>query len=85
MSTAFICIMLLSVIQLGTVSKDICPPLSQIDLKNFMKSTCSLIIKEWLEEILIKLAIVLKISKSSWNTLLCVALYWIIALLFKKK
>jgi hypothetical protein len=34
---------------------------------------------------LIKLAIVLKISKSSWNTLLCVALYWIIALLFKKK
>jgi len=27
-----------------------------------------LIIKEFLEEILIKLAIVLKISKSSWNT-----------------
>jgi hypothetical protein len=50
-----------------------------------MKITCSLIIKEWLEEILIKLAIVLKISKSSLNTLLCVALYWIIALLFKKK
>ena len=37
-------------------------------LKNFIK--ISLIIKECPEEILIKLAIVLKISKSSWNTVL---------------
>jgi hypothetical protein len=47
-------------------SQDICPPISQIVLKNFIK--ISLIIKECPEEILIKLAIVLKISKSSWNT-----------------
>ena len=47
-------------------SMDICPPISQIVLKNFLKY--SLIIKECPEEILIKLAIVLKISKSSWKT-----------------
>ena len=47
-------------------SQDICPPISQIVLKNFIK--ISLIIKECPEGILIKLAIVLKISKSSWNT-----------------
>ena len=46
--------------------QDICPPISQIVLKNVIK--ISLIIKECLEEILIKLAIILKISKSSWNT-----------------
>ena len=39
---------------------------SQIVVKNFIK--ISLIIKEFPEDILIKLAIVLKISKSSWNT-----------------
>jgi hypothetical protein len=44
----------------------ICPPISQIISKNFIK--ISLIIKECCEEILIKLAIVLKISKSSGNT-----------------
>ena len=44
-------------------SLDICPPISQIVLKNFIK--ISLIIKECPEEILINLAIVLKISKSS--------------------
>ena len=43
-------------------SQDICPPISQIVLKNFMK--ISLII-ECPEEILIELAIVLKISKTS--------------------
>jgi hypothetical protein len=51
------------VIQLGNGSQDICPPISQIVLKNFIK--ISLIIKECAEGILIKLAIVLKISKSS--------------------
>jgi hypothetical protein len=44
-------------------SQDTCPPISQIVLKNFIK--ISLIIKECPEEILIKLAIVLKIAKSS--------------------
>jgi len=44
-------------------SQDICPPISQIVLKNFIK--ISSIIKECAEEIFIKLAIVLKISKSS--------------------
>jgi hypothetical protein len=44
-------------------SQDICSPISQIVLKNLIKS--SLIIKECPEEIWIKLAIVLKISKSS--------------------
>jgi hypothetical protein len=39
--------------------------ISQIVPKNFIK--ISLIIKECPQEILIKLAIVLKISKSSWN------------------
>jgi hypothetical protein len=43
-----------------------CPPISQIVLKNFIN--ISLIIKECHEEYLIKLSIVLKISKSSWNT-----------------
>ena len=47
-------------------SRDICPPTSQIVLKSFIK--ISLIIKECPGEILIKLTIVLKISKSSWNT-----------------
>ena len=47
------------------LSQDIFPPISQIVLKNFMK--INIIIKECPEEILIKLAIVLKISKSSWN------------------
>jgi len=47
-------------------SKDICPPISQIVLKNLMK--ISLIIKECPNEIVLKLTIVLKISKSSWNT-----------------
>jgi hypothetical protein len=42
---------------------DICPLISRIVLKNFIKN--SLIIKECPEEILIKLAIVLKISRSS--------------------
>jgi hypothetical protein len=45
-------------------SQNIFPPIFQIVLKNFI----SLIIKEYQEEILI--AIVLKISKSSWNTAL---------------
>jgi hypothetical protein len=40
-------------------SEDVCLPISQIVLKNFIQ--ISLIIKECLEEILIKLAIVLKI------------------------
>ena len=54
-----------AVIQLGTHwSQDICKPISQIVLKNFIK----IIIKECPEEIFIKLANVLKISKSSWNT-----------------
>jgi hypothetical protein len=44
-------------------SLHICPPISQIVLKNIIK--ISLIIKECPEEIFIKLAIVLKISKSS--------------------
>jgi hypothetical protein len=44
-------------------SQDICSPISQIVLKNFIG--ISLNIKECPEEILIKLAIVLKISKSS--------------------
>jgi hypothetical protein len=44
-------------------SQDNYPPISQIVLKNFIK--ISLIIKESPEEILLKLAIVLKISKSS--------------------
>ena len=44
-------------------SQDICSPISQIVLKNVHKF--NLIIKECPEEILIKLAIVLKISKSS--------------------
>ena len=48
------------------LSQDICPSISQIDLKNFIE--ISLIIKECHDEILIKLAIVLKISKFSWNT-----------------
>ena len=42
------------------------PPISQIVLKNFTKM--SWIIKGCPEEILIKLAIVLKIPRSSWNT-----------------
>ena len=46
--------------------QDICPPIFQIVLKNFIK--ISLIVKECPEEVLIKLAIVLKITKSSWNT-----------------
>ena len=41
-------------------SQDICPPISQIVLKNFFIKI-NLIIKECPEEILIKLAIVLKI------------------------
>ena len=41
-------------------SQEICPPIFQIVLKNFIK--ISLIIKECPEEILIKLAFVLKIS-----------------------
>jgi hypothetical protein len=44
-------------------SQDIYPPISQIVLKSFIK--ISLIIKECPEKILRKLAIVLKISKSS--------------------
>jgi len=44
-------------------SQDICPPISQIVRKDFTK--INLIIKECPEEILIKLAIVMKISKSS--------------------
>ena len=47
-------------------SQDICPHIPQIVLKTFI--IISLIIKECPDEILIKLAIVLKISKSSWNT-----------------
>ena len=46
-------------------SQDISPPISQIVLKNFVK--ICVMIKECPEDILIKLAIVLKISKSSWN------------------
>ena len=48
--------------------QDICPPIFQIFLKNFIK--ISSIIKECPEEILVKLEIVLKISKSGWNTVL---------------
>ena len=48
-------------------SQDICPPISHIVLKNFI-NICLIIIK-CPEEILIKLAIVRKISKSSWNTI----------------
>ena len=44
-------------------SQDICPHIPQIVLKIFI--IISLIIKECPDEILIKLAIVLKISKSS--------------------
>jgi len=47
----------------GHRSQDTCPPISQIVLKNFLK--ISLIIKECLEEILLKLAIDMNISKSS--------------------
>jgi hypothetical protein len=43
--------------------QEICPPISEIVLKNLIK--ISLIIKECPEEILIKLAIVLTISMSS--------------------
>ena len=43
-------------------SQDICPPISQIVLKDFIK--ICLIIKECPEEILIKLAVVLKIKSS---------------------
>jgi hypothetical protein len=43
-------------------SQDICPPISQIVLKNFTK--ICLLIKECPEEILIKLAFVLKLFKS---------------------
>ena len=46
--------------------QDIFPPISQIVLKNIIKN--SLIIKEPPENFLKKLTIVLKISKSSWNT-----------------
>jgi hypothetical protein len=53
-----------SVIQLGTGLRTMFPSISQIVLKNFVKN--SLIN----EEILIKLAIVPKISKSSWNTVI---------------
>ena len=60
------------VIQLGTGLRTFAHHLhfciSQIVPKNFIK--ISLIIKECPEEIFIKLAIVLKISKSSWNTVL---------------
>jgi hypothetical protein len=45
-------------------SQDICPPISENILKNCIK-IC--LIKEYPEEILVKWAIVLKISKSSWN------------------
>ena len=45
--------------------QDICPPISQTVLKNFIKIN---LIIECPEEILIKLLIVLKISKTSWNT-----------------
>jgi hypothetical protein len=55
------------------LSPDICPPISKIVLKNFIK--ISLIIKECPDEILIKLAIVLKISKSSWNTVSLLSIY----------
>jgi hypothetical protein len=48
-------------IQLGTGLRHICPPISQIVLKNFKKKS-SLIIKECPEEIFIKLTIVLKSS-----------------------
>ena len=48
------------------VVSDICLPVSQIVLKNFIK--ICLITKECHEEILIKLVIVLKNSKSNWNT-----------------
>jgi len=44
-------------------SQDICPPISQIKIKNFTK--ICLIIKKCPEDVLIKLPIVLKISKSS--------------------
>jgi len=44
-------------------SQDICSPISQIVLNNFIK--ISLIIKECPERIFIKLTIVMKISKSS--------------------
>ena len=47
-------------------SQDICLPISPIVLKNFAK--INLIIKECPEEILIKLAIVLKITRSNRNT-----------------
>jgi hypothetical protein len=47
-------------------SQDIFPPISQIVLKNSIK--ISLIIKGCPKEILIKLAIFQKISKSIWNT-----------------
>ena len=47
-------------------SQDICPLISQIVLKNLIRMKISLsIIKECPEEILIKLAIFLKISKSN--------------------
>ena len=53
-------------IELGVGLGDICPPISQLVLKNLIKM--SLIIKECPEEIVINMAIVLKISKSSWST-----------------
>jgi len=51
------------VIELGVGLGDICPPISQLVLKSLIKM--SLIIKECPEEIVINMAIVLKISKSS--------------------
>ena len=44
--------------------QDICPPIFQIVMKNVIKISL-IIFKECREEILIKLAIILKISKSS--------------------
>jgi hypothetical protein len=54
-----------TVIQLGTGLRTFCPSISQIVMKREIYKNISLIIKECPEEILTKLAIVLKISKSS--------------------
>jgi hypothetical protein len=53
-------------------SQDICPPISQIVLKNFIK--ISLIFKECHEDIFIKLAIVLEDFKVKLKPCFCIVI-----------
>ena len=65
--TPFLCVLSRISDSVRHRSQDICPSISQMVLKNFIR--ISLNIKECPEEILIQLATVLKISKSSCKTL----------------